>query len=89
MIGLGLATGGLWWGASIAGLMWATTRLDPARVAILLMTEVLAGALSAAFLADERLRAAEMTGGILVLCAGVLEIWPTRRAASGDLREDG
>ena len=89
MIGLGLATGGLWWGASIAGLMWATTRLDPARVAILLMTEVLAGALSAAFLADERLRAAEMAGGILVLCAGVLEIWPTRRAASGDLREDG
>jgi drug/metabolite transporter (DMT)-like permease len=69
-IGLALATGGLWWGASMAGLMWATMRLDPARVAILLMTEVLTGALSASFLANERLRGAEMLGGALVLCAG-------------------
>jgi drug/metabolite transporter (DMT)-like permease len=79
-IGLAFATGGLWWGVSIAGLMWATVRLDPARVAILLMTEVLAGALSASFLANERLREAEMLGGALVLCAGVLEIWPARRS---------
>ena len=35
VIGLALATGCLWWGASMAGLMWATMRLDPARVAIL------------------------------------------------------
>ena len=83
-IGLALVTGALWWGASIAGLMWATVRLDPARVAILLMTEVLAGALSAAVLANERLRDAEMLGGALVLIAGVLEIWPTRRSASDD-----
>jgi drug/metabolite transporter (DMT)-like permease len=45
-----------------------------------LMTEVLTGALSAAFLANERLRGAEMLGGALVLCAGVLEIWPARRS---------
>jgi hypothetical protein len=31
-----LATGGLWWGAFMAGLMWATMRLEPAPVAILL-----------------------------------------------------
>ena len=77
--GLALATGALWWGASIAGLMWAAMRLDPARVAILLMTEVLAGAASAAFLADERLSQAELFGGVLVLSAGVLEVWPVRR----------
>lgn len=77
-VGLALATGGLWWGASMAGLMWATMRLDPARIAILLMTEVLAGALSAAFLANEPLRPAEMLGGAMVLCAGMLEVWPIR-----------
>ena len=82
-IGLALATGGLWWGASMAGLMWATMRLEPARVAILLMTEVLTGALSAAFLANERLRDAEMLGGALVLCAGVLEIWPAFATSAG------
>jgi len=79
-VGLALATGGLWWGASVAGLMWAATRLDPSRVAILLMTEVLAGALSAAFLAHEQLRPSEVLGGAMVLCAGVLEVWPVRRA---------
>lgn len=79
---LALATGCLWWGASTAGLMWAAVRLDPARVAILLMTEVLAGALTAALLADERLRTSELLGGALVLCAGVLEIWPTGRSGA-------
>ncbi len=42
------------------------------------MTEVLAGALSAPFLANEQLRNFEMLGGALVICAGVLEIWPVR-----------
>lgn len=83
MIGFALATGGMWWGASTVGLMWATMRLDPARVALLLMTEVLVGALSATFLANERLRDFEMLGGALVLCAAVLEIWPTRRPGLG------
>ena len=76
---LALGTVGLWWGLSLAGLMWATVRLDPARVSILLMTEVLFGALSAALLADEQLRRLEIVGGLLVICAGVLEVWPTRR----------
>ena len=83
LIGLALATGGMWWVASIASLMWAATRLDPARVAILLMSEVLIGAVSAAFLAGERLRDFEILGGALVLCAGVLEIWPMRRPELG------
>jgi hypothetical protein len=45
-----LLIGGLWWGASIAALMWATVRLDPARVGILLMAEVIFGAVTAAIL---------------------------------------
>ena len=74
-----LGTGALWWGLSIAALMWATLRLEPARVGILLMTEVLVGALSAALLAGEHLSGLEIAGGALVLAAGILEVWPTRK----------
>lgn len=73
-----LLTGGLWWGVTIAGLMWATLRLDPARVGILLMTEVSIGALSAALFAGERLSLTEIIGGLLVILCGVLEVWPTK-----------
>lgn len=78
-LGLAFAAGGLWWGASMAGLMWATRRLDPARVGILLMSEVLIGTISAAMLVGEYLGVMEIIGGALVLCAGVLEVWPVRR----------
>lgn len=71
-------TGGLWWGASIAALMWATIRLDPARVGILLMTEVIFGAVTAAIFAGESLSPSEMIGGSLVILCGLLEVWPTK-----------
>ena len=66
-----LLTGGLWWGVSIAALMWATLRLDPARVGILLMTEVVFGAVTAAILAGESLSTSEMVGGALVILCGL------------------
>ena len=71
-------TGTLWWGVSMAGLMWATALLDPARVGILLMSEVLIGALSAALLVGEPLLPYELIGGALVLSAAILEVWPTK-----------
>ncbi|KFE34177.1 DMT family transporter [Thioclava atlantica] len=77
-VSLALVTGALWWGLSLAALMWATVRLEPARVGLLLMTEVLVGALSAAFLAGETLSPMELAGGLLVLGAGLLELWPLR-----------
>lgn len=81
--GLVLVTGGIWWGLSIAALMWAAVRLDPARVGILLMPEVIFGALTAALFAGERLSVTEMIGGALVILCGVLEIWPTRGDRDG------
>ncbi|MCF3973316.1 DMT family transporter [Paracoccus salsus] len=80
LISVALAAGGIWWALSMVSLMWATIRLEPARVGILLMSEVLVGAISAAILADERLHTIEITGGFLVLLAGVLEVWPIRQA---------
>ena len=82
MTGLALLTGGLWWGLTLVGLMWAAVRLEPARVSILLMTEVLVGAVSAALFADETLTGVEMAGGAVVLLAGVLEVLPGRNLRS-------
>ena len=76
-----LLTSSFWWVLSIAALMWATLRLDPARVGILLMTEVVFGAITAAIFAGERLSVSEMIGGALVILCGVLEVWPTRSGA--------
>lgn len=73
-----MLTGGLWWGLTLVGLMWAAVRLEPARVSILLMTEVLVGAASAALFADETPTDIEMADGAIVLLAGVLEVLPGR-----------
>ncbi len=74
---IALVTGALWWGAVVIGLMWATVRLEPARTGILLMSEVLVAAASAAIIAGEQLSVLELIGGVLVLGAGILELWPT------------
>ena len=73
-----LLTGGFWWVLSIAALMWAAVRLDPARVGILLMTEVVFGAITAAIFAGESLSISELVGGALVILCGLLEVWPTK-----------
>ena len=78
--GYAAATGGIWWALSIASLMWATVRLEPARVGILLMVEVLVGAVTAALIAGEHLAPLEIAGGALVLLSGLLEVWPVRSA---------
>ena len=77
---IAFVTGIVWWGASITALLWAAERLEPARVGLLLMSEVLIGAATAAVFAGERLTGAEMAGGALVLMAGLMEVWPVRRA---------
>jgi drug/metabolite transporter (DMT)-like permease len=82
-LGWTLAAGGLWWGLSLAGLMGATIRLEPARVGILLMSEVLVGVVSAALFAGERLGPLEIAGGALVVAAAALEVWPVRRSGCG------
>ncbi|QFT64745.1 DMT family transporter [Roseivivax sp. THAF30] len=76
-----VAAGTIWWAACMAGLMWATVRLDPPRVGILLMIEVLVGTASAAWLAGEVPLPQELVGGALVLIAGILEVWPVRKRA--------
>jgi len=54
-------------------LMWGAGRLAPGRVAILLLFEVLAAAVSAAILTDEPFGPREWIGGALILAAAALE----------------
>lgn len=74
-----IVTGVLWWAGSIVGLMWATTKLEPARVGILLMSEVLISVASAALIIGEFLSLPELIGGTLVLVAGIVEFLPARK----------
>ena len=83
LLSLALATVVLWWGVSLAALMWATMRLDPARGGILMQTEVIVGAVSAALLAGEHLATLEIIGGGMVVAAGLLEVWPVGRGRRG------
>ncbi len=78
-----LAAGGLWWAVTVTFLLWAAARLEPVRVGILLMSEVLVGAVSGALLAGERLGAVELAGGALVLAAGLFELCAGRVRAAG------
>lgn len=73
----------LWWGLSLAALMWATVRLDPARVGILMQTKVGVGAVTSAPLAGEHMHSLEIAGGALVVSAGPFEVWPVRRPRAG------
>lgn len=72
---LGWAIGAalLWWITSMLALVWATARLEPTRVGILLMSEVLVGVLSAALLAGETMTAVQILGAALLLVAGFME----------------
>ncbi|MDY8110302.1 DMT family transporter [Fulvimarina sp. 2208YS6-2-32] len=75
LVGWSLAAGIGWWVLNTTGLLWATARLEPARVGILLMSEVLVGAISGALLAGEHLGPFEWAGGTLVLVAAAIEIF--------------
>ena len=59
-------------------VLWAAQRLDSGRVGILLMTEVLAGAITAALLSGEAFGAMEITGTLLIAGAGLIEVFGRR-----------
>lgn len=54
-------------------VFWGASRLDPGRVSLLLLFEVVAAAISAAILTDEPFGAREIAGCVLILLAGVVE----------------
>ncbi len=59
-------------------ILWAAQRIDPGRVGILLMTEVLVGSISAALYSGERFGPTEMIGTALIVLAGLVEVMGRR-----------
>lgn len=59
-------------------VLWAAQRIDSGRVGILLMTEVVVGALTAALFSGEHFGFAELAGTLLIICAGLVEIFGRR-----------
>ena len=55
-------------------VLWAAQRIDPGRVGILLMTEVLVGAITAALFSGEAFGPIEILGTALIVCAGLTEV---------------
>lgn len=55
-------------------VLWAAQRIDPGRVGILLMGEVLVGSISAALLSGEPFGPVEFAGTLLIVCAGLVEV---------------
>jgi drug/metabolite transporter (DMT)-like permease len=55
-------------------VLWAAQRIDPGRVGILLMSEVLSGAITAALFSGESFGYTEMSGTAMIVCAGLIEV---------------
>lgn len=55
-------------------VLWAAQRMNPGRVGILLMTEVLVGSISAALFSGEAFGMIELAGTVLIVCAGLIEV---------------
>ena len=59
---------------SISLILWGATHLDPGRVGLLLMSEVVVGVASAAALTDEPFGLREILGTGLILSAALVEV---------------
>lgn len=77
---LAALTGVLWMVPATWLVLWGASRLDPGRVSILLLFEVVAASASASLLTDEPFGWREAGGCVLILLAGLVEAAPELRA---------
>jgi drug/metabolite transporter (DMT)-like permease len=63
-------------------LFWGVARISPVRSGILLMTELLTGAVTAAWLSGDPLTWQQMLGGAMILSAGLGDVLTSRDSAT-------
>jgi len=68
-----VAYGALWLTLITIGTQWAVTRIEAGRSAVIIVTELVVAVVSVALISGAELRYHEIIGGILVLCAALLE----------------
>jgi drug/metabolite transporter (DMT)-like permease len=79
MGGLIAAVSLIWLVPTTFGLLWGSSKIDPGRLGLLMLLEVLAAAVSASFLTDEVFGLREGIGCALILGAGLLETVGVRK----------
>jgi drug/metabolite transporter (DMT)-like permease len=73
-----LGVGALWMSSMIAATQYGIARLPLQRSSVLLLFELIVGAVSAALLAGETLGLAELAGGACIVLAGLAVVWVRR-----------
>jgi drug/metabolite transporter (DMT)-like permease len=68
--------------------IWPATLLSPGRVGMLLMVEVIVGVASAAVLTDEPFGLREISGAVLIVSAGVVEVMRRQTAVARTPRDE-
>jgi drug/metabolite transporter (DMT)-like permease len=63
-------------------LFWGVKRISPVRCGILLMTELISGALTAAWLSGDPLTWQQVLGGAMILAAGLADVLTAREGPS-------
>ncbi len=86
VVGWSFLLGGVWWALALTAFLWSTQRMEPARVGILLMGEVLVGMLSAVLVAGEPMGGWMALGAVMVVTAAVIETWPREATAETGLQ---
>jgi drug/metabolite transporter (DMT)-like permease len=77
-----LGIGWLGWVPTQLLLFWGVKRISPVRCGILLMTELLSGAATAAWLSGDPLTWPQVVGGALILAAGLGDVLTSRDSAT-------
>jgi drug/metabolite transporter (DMT)-like permease len=75
-----LAIGALWMSTMIAAVQYGVSYLPLQRSSVLLLFELIVGALSAALIAGEALGSWELAGGACIVVAGLAVVWVRSRA---------
>ena len=68
-----MAYGALWLTMITIGTQWAVTRIEAGRSAVIIVTELVVAGVSVAIISGASLKSYEIIGGLLVMCAAVLE----------------
>jgi len=68
-----MAYGALWLTLITIGTQWAVTRIEAGRSAVIIVTELVVAVVSVAIISGASLKSYEIIGGLLVMCAAVLE----------------
>jgi len=66
---------------SLFAIFWASQRISPGRAGILMMSEVLVAGISAPLFAGETLSGLETAGAVLIIAAGLVEVFGSSQSA--------